>query len=332
MDLTGHLTPLAQKRITKERQRIEQERKELEDCGIFTAWGDEIHKVTALIVGPEGTPYEYGFYFFDIQIPDNYPLQPPHVDFKTGDGRVRFNPNLYVEGKVCLSILGTWSGPSWTTSCQLRTVLVSIQSLLNEHPIQNEPGHEKESGPDDKAYSEIIRYENIAVGVVRMLKQTPPKFKAFRPQMRRIFLQRAGAYLRTLEAYAAKEGTCARSPIWNFSVRYRAKEVAAEIRDLRAQLEAEEGLLEDVAGQGEVRRGPDVRGLDRRKEAAAQEASASASAAPGPPPPPPPAQPAAAAATGAVTGAAPGRFDSGRRREAPQDLAGPVGKRPRTCP
>jgi hypothetical protein len=26
---------------------------------------------------------------------------------------VRFNPNLYINGKVCLSLLGTWSGPSW---------------------------------------------------------------------------------------------------------------------------------------------------------------------------------------------------------------------------
>ncbi len=31
----------------------------------------------------------------------------------TGAGRVRFNPNLYNCGKVCLSLLGTWSGPSW---------------------------------------------------------------------------------------------------------------------------------------------------------------------------------------------------------------------------
>lgn len=31
----------------------------------------------------------------------------------TGGGCVRFNPNLYVCGKVCLSLLGTWSGPAW---------------------------------------------------------------------------------------------------------------------------------------------------------------------------------------------------------------------------
>lgn len=30
----------------------------------------------------------------------------------TGHGKVRFNPNLYNCGKVCLSLLGTW-GDNW---------------------------------------------------------------------------------------------------------------------------------------------------------------------------------------------------------------------------
>lgn len=251
-ELTGNLTPLAQKRILKERQKLEQDRKELEDCGIFTQWGNEVHKSIAMIIGPEGTPYARGFYFFDIQIPDNYPMHPPHVDFKTGDGRVRFNPNLYVEGKVCLSILGTWSGPSWTTSCNLRTVLVSIQSLLNDHPIQNEPGHEKENGKDDKAYSEIIRYENIAVGVIRMLKHTPAKFSAFRPQMRSIFLQHIEEYQKTLAEYDAKEGRNARSPIWNFPVRYKPRELKKELEELLVVLRKEQ----DEADKAEQASGP----------------------------------------------------------------------------
>lgn len=237
---TGQLTALAQKRLGKERQKIEVERKELELCGIHLDWGETLHRARALIVGPADTPYENGFYFFDMQIADNYPLQPPHVDFRTGDGRVRFNPNLYVEGKVCLSILGTWSGPSWTTSCNLRSVLVSIQSLLNEHPIQNEPGYEKERGRNDTLYSEIIRYENIAVGVVRMLRKTPENFSSFRPQMRRVFLKNYDRYITTLEAYKAKEGTTVRSPIWNFQVRYKTEELLADIAELRKELQAEE--------------------------------------------------------------------------------------------
>ena len=40
-----------------------------------------------------------------------YPATPPKVNLQTtGKGSVRFNPNLYNCGKVCLTLLGTWPG------------------------------------------------------------------------------------------------------------------------------------------------------------------------------------------------------------------------------
>ena len=67
-----------------------------------------------MIIGPSDTPYANGCFLFDIFLPGSYPNSPPQVQFlTTGGGRVRFNPNLYENGKVCLSLLGTWSGPSW---------------------------------------------------------------------------------------------------------------------------------------------------------------------------------------------------------------------------
>mmetsp|Transcript_67220 Transcript_67220/g.161066 ORF Transcript_67220/g.161066 Transcript_67220/m.161066 type:complete len:284 (+) Transcript_67220:251-1102(+) len=246
-DLTGKLTAIAQKRITKERVQLEKDSKGLEECGIYVHWSDELHKPVALIVGPGDTPYEGGFYFFDVQFTDNYPMSPPHVLFKTGDGRVRFNPNLYVDGKVCLSILGTWQGPSWSTSGQLRTVLVSIQSLLSDHPIQNEPGFENEAGDKDKLYSEIIRYENIAVAVVRMLEHTPKRFEAFRPQMRRVFLQNFDMYMAAMDAYKGQESQSVRSPLWRFSVTFKPKEVAQKLLALQQQLLVEESAASSAS-------------------------------------------------------------------------------------
>jgi ubiquitin-protein ligase len=56
-------------------------------------------------------PYYGGSYFFHILVPANYPSTSPKVQFMTtGEGTVRFNPNLYNCGKVCLSLLGTWAG------------------------------------------------------------------------------------------------------------------------------------------------------------------------------------------------------------------------------
>ncbi len=64
-----------------------------------------------IIMGPEDTPYEGGCFIFDIMCGPSYPSAAPKVLlFTTGGGSVRFNPNLYNCGKVCLSLLGTWSG------------------------------------------------------------------------------------------------------------------------------------------------------------------------------------------------------------------------------
>ncbi|XP_061338487.1 putative ubiquitin-conjugating enzyme E2 38 [Gastrolobium bilobum] len=98
----------------------------------------------AVIIGPQGTPYHDGLFFFDCLFPSTYPAGPPKVHYHSGG--LRLNPNLYQCGKVCLSLLGTWHGrnsenwiPEKSTMLQ---VLVSIQALiLNEKPFFNEPGY-----------------------------------------------------------------------------------------------------------------------------------------------------------------------------------------------
>jgi len=228
-------TPIQSKRLLKEKRRLYEDQKEINELGIYIHWGDTVNNAKAMIVGPPGTPYEYGFFFYDIQFPDQYPIKPPSVKFCTGDGRVRFNPNLYVEGKVCLSILGTWSGPSWTSSLTTRTVLLSIQSLLNSHPIQNEPGHERELDTvNDLTYSEIIRYETINVGVVNMFENTPSGFEVFRDSMREIFLRKYTSYCETLETFSKKEGLTVRAPIWSFRTVYKAGKLLQKIEALRS--------------------------------------------------------------------------------------------------
>ena len=68
---------------------------------------DQSHLLRALIFGPEDTPCANGCFVFDICL-ENYPYQPPKVQFlTTGGGKYRFNPNLYKDGKDCLSLLGT---------------------------------------------------------------------------------------------------------------------------------------------------------------------------------------------------------------------------------
>merc|ERR1712020_608562 len=105
-----------------------------------------------LIIPADGTPYAAGCFIFDIMFPANYPNSPPKVNLATtGHGAVRFNPNLYNCGKVCLSLLGTWEGAqgeAWNAETStIIQVLISIQSLiLCPEPYYNEPGFERSYG------------------------------------------------------------------------------------------------------------------------------------------------------------------------------------------
>jgi len=72
---------------------------------------ERVDVMKCCIMGAEGTPYAHGAFIYDIYFDDNYPNGPPKMNLSTtGNGKVRFNPNLYSCGKVCLSLLGTWRG------------------------------------------------------------------------------------------------------------------------------------------------------------------------------------------------------------------------------
>ena len=97
-----------------------------------------------MIIGPKDSIYEGGFLFFYIKFPKNYPYSPPDVAY-VELMVLRIHPNLYGRhksgyGKVCLSILGTWDGPQWTTIMDISTVLFLITIYFDKYPLLNEPG------------------------------------------------------------------------------------------------------------------------------------------------------------------------------------------------
>ena len=145
----------------------------------------DLLKGKALIIGTRDTPYADGFYLFKFAFPPNYPHAPPVVEFCTGDGNTRLNPNLYRSGKVCLSILNTWQGEPWSGCQTISSVLFAICTIFNDAPLLNEPGVTR-AHRDFENYNAIIRYKNIAVAILGTLaaEKTQAEFGVFLPIMR----------------------------------------------------------------------------------------------------------------------------------------------------
>jgi baculoviral IAP repeat-containing protein 6 len=141
-----------------------------------------------LITGPPGTPYSNGCFEFDAYMPSDYPNVPVQINLQTtGGNSVRFNPNLYNDGKVCLSILNTWHGrpeERWNaeTSSFLQ-VIVSIQSLiLVNEPYFNEPGYERSRNTPagqqaSRDYDANIRLQCVRWAMLEQIRHPPKGFE-----------------------------------------------------------------------------------------------------------------------------------------------------------
>lgn len=211
------------KRIMSDIKQLQKD--SIDKHGIYYHFDDtNIFNIKVLMIGPSDTPYENGFFFFDINYPNDYPLSPPIVKFCTLDGTVRFNPNLYVCGKVCLSLINTWSGPGWTPCNTIVSVILSIQALVfTKYPLMNEPGYENEEKKILQQYNDVIYHETIRVAVIQMIKKIPLGFNPFIKKITQYFNKNIDWYIQRCtdlhEKYDCKQ---VRSPIYGmiFNCKY----------------------------------------------------------------------------------------------------------------
>ncbi|XP_027365605.1 probable ubiquitin-conjugating enzyme E2 23 isoform X2 [Abrus precatorius] len=166
---------------------------------------DRMDLLRAVIVGPYGTPYQDGLFFFDFHLPPEYPDVPPSAYYHSGGWRI--NPNLYEEGKVCLSLLNTWTGRGnevWDPkSSSILQVLVSLQGLvLNSKPYFNEAGYDKQIGTAEGEKNSLSYNENtflLNCKTMMYLMRKPPK--DFEVLINEHFKRRGHNILKACDAY-----------------------------------------------------------------------------------------------------------------------------------
>lgn len=129
-------TPLSGS-FTKRLRRLQTEYQILETSlpqGIYArTWESRMDLLRVVILGPQGTPYEYAPFVIDFHFGDQFPQHPPDTFFHSWtNGMGRINPNMYEDGKICLSILGTWppKNPDENWSAERSTVLQILVSIM----------------------------------------------------------------------------------------------------------------------------------------------------------------------------------------------------------
>lgn len=136
---------------------------------------DVLFEWEVAIFGPPDTLYEGGYFKAHMRFPPDYPYSPPTIRFLT---KV-WHPNVYENGDLCISILhppvddpqsGELPCERWNPTQNVRTILLSVISLLNE-PNTFSPANVdasvmyrrwKESRGKDKEYENIIRKQVLA--------------------------------------------------------------------------------------------------------------------------------------------------------------------------
>jgi ubiquitin-conjugating enzyme E2 Z len=206
--------------------------------------------VHCVIIGPKGTPYEGGFFYFILVYPNDYPINPFKAKFMTtGGGKVRFNPNLYNCGKLCLSILGTWSGPEWSSIYTIRSTLLSIQTIFNEKPLCNEPGFEGADKARIEDYNNVIIHETMRVAVIGAVQEAlyilqmpsvPTGISMpteIQQRILQVFMERFATYMGICEKYKEKDGRSFESSFGANKGIYKFDIMMRELQELQTQVQ-----------------------------------------------------------------------------------------------
>lgn len=94
-----------------------------------------------LLIGPPDTIFDGGIFKGTIKFPKEYPNRPPEVRFVDGFK----HPNIYNNGKVCISILHEGedqfgyedSAERWNPSHSVDSIMISIISMLPDPNLES---------------------------------------------------------------------------------------------------------------------------------------------------------------------------------------------------
>lgn len=202
-------------------KRAQKEHKILQSSGAIPdgvyvrTWESRLDLFRVLFVGPDDTPYASAPFIMDFYLPTDYPQSPPQAFFHSWSGSSglggvgRVNPNLYEDGKICLSLLGTWEGnksEGWVSakSTMLQLFLSLLGLVLVRQPYFNEAGYEPLAGLESSKrpsalYNErtFLRSSGFLISAVEGVKNNSKLagIEGLREEVRYLYVQPDGPKL-----------------------------------------------------------------------------------------------------------------------------------------
>ncbi|KAK7743579.1 Ubiquitin-conjugating enzyme E2 11 [Cytospora paraplurivora] len=123
----------------------------------FPGADGDLTKWRATINGVDDTPYAGLVFKLSFNFPSDYPYKPPEVLFRTPI----YHPNVDFSGRICLDILKS----KWSAAYNIRTVLLSLQSLLgepnNDSPLNAEAAELWDKDPEEFKKKVLARHRDI---------------------------------------------------------------------------------------------------------------------------------------------------------------------------
>lgn len=231
------MNSIATKRIQKDLNLLEKNKDDLSQRGIhWCADESNLFRIYIMIVGASKrdgdliSPYEDGMFFFELTIPQDYPLSPPRVSFSPKQSIARLHPNYYENGKVCLSMINTWGAEDWSASMSLLSLANVLEERFNERSLCFEPGRECEASSTLKAFNEFVRAAVLDLAIARVLEGAYPEYAIFARAIDDHWRARKNAVIASCPDETIKT---IKQPFYNHTMR-------VDFRSIRSRLERDQ--------------------------------------------------------------------------------------------
>ena len=141
---------MSQERFMSEFKNIERE------LPLFSTVSGNLKHYRGWIYGPKNSPYQDYFFHIEINLPDDYPFEPPQVRFLTKI----WHPNVNSKtGEICNDILKiTGEGEmSWSPGSDIVSVIMNIIGMLGGNFNFKSPLNTEAAKQSSKSFDKTAR-------------------------------------------------------------------------------------------------------------------------------------------------------------------------------